>query len=270
MLLADSSSPLSKGTYLGKNEQSFNAEGIIVSKTIYTERVSEEWHSHENHHITFILTGGNREQRKNQELEVVAGTVLNYRSGEKHRNVNTWHPSRNINLEISEDFFRDYGIHPSSFDFLNHREIDAKLVLLKIYEQCRSNLHDSTFSIHSLLLSLLETGDRNIKSGSPPFWLEKVKEMVHDRWNEPLSLSELSEAAGVHPVSVSKFFPRHFHLTLGEYQRKLRLANALTLLRQGSRSLTDVAHYCGFFDQSHFTRTFRQETGLLPKEFRKL
>ncbi|MFV8347795.1 AraC family transcriptional regulator [Flavobacterium sp. ZB4P13] len=37
-----------------------------------------------------------------------------------------------------------------------------------------------------------------------------------------------------------------------------------------SASLTDISFECGFADQSHFIRTFKQQTGFLPKKFQNL
>jgi AraC family transcriptional regulator len=259
---------LGNGTYLGKNEKSFRADGVIISETVYVEPVYEGWHAHENSHISFILAGGNREQRRGGELEALPGNALYYRSGEQHRNLDTRHPSKNINLEISAPFFSQYGLHAHSFDLLPERNGATTLTLLKIYEECRRSHNSSIASIHSLLLSVFETKAK--ASCLPPVWFNTVKQVLHDRWNETVSLTELSQAAGVHPVTISKLFPHYFHCSLGEYLRRLKLEKALLLLRQGNRSLTDIAHYCGFFDQSHFTRTFKQATGFLPKTFQKL
>lgn len=57
---------------------------------------------------------------------------------------------------------------------------------------------------------------------------------------------------------------------LGEYIRRIKTEQALTLIRANQHSLTEIAYLCGFTDQAHFTRTFRHITGLLPKEYRGL
>src|SRR5687768_16851610 len=96
---------LKGGRYLGSNKRSWDANGIFVSETEYHSKVFEGWHYHENSHLTFILQGGNREQRKNREFEAAPGTIVFYAGGELHRNLNTAHPSRNINVEIENGFF---------------------------------------------------------------------------------------------------------------------------------------------------------------------
>jgi AraC family transcriptional regulator len=49
----------------------------------------------------------------------------------------------------------------------------------------------------------------------------------------------------------------------------MRVNRAKELLLQTDRSLLDIAMECGFFDQSHFNKTFRAATNLSPGEYRK-
>jgi len=65
---------------------------------------------------------------------------------------------------------------------------------------------------------------------------------------------------------------RRFRLVAGLSPKRLavitRLQAAFALLDAGAEpSLTDVAHRCGYFDQSHFIRDFRAVTGIPPGRF---
>jgi AraC family transcriptional regulator len=264
---------LENGKYLGKNSRTFHKDGLIISKTTYQEKVFEGWHFHENNHLSFILEGGNREYRRNGDSTVVPGNIMLYRSGEWHRNSNTQHPSQNINLEIEDSFLTHYE---ASFPAGPHNELhtfqaSAPLTAIKVYHDCLAADQHSTLSIHQQLLALLQTGnapqhEKQLFGGRAL----KVAELLHDRWNENISLQDLSIITQLHPVTVSRHFAAYFNCSLGEYMRKIRIGKALFLVRQTDDSLTGIAYQCGFFDQSHFTRTFREQTGFLPKDFRKL
>jgi AraC family transcriptional regulator len=93
---------------------------------------------------------------------------------------------------------------------------------------------------------------------------------MHDRWQETLTLQELAQELQLHPVTISKHFPKYFNCTLGEYMRKVKIEKALTQIRTSPESLTEIAYACGFFDQSHFIKAFKQVTGFLPKAYKKL
>lgn len=50
----------------------------------------------------------------------------------------------------------------------------------------------------------------------------------------------------------------------------MRIERAKTLLAQNDQSICSIALALGFFDQSHFSRTFRRITGLSPSEFARM
>jgi AraC-like DNA-binding protein len=49
---------------------------------------------------------------------------------------------------------------------------------------------------------------------------------------------------------------------------ELRLERAKKLLLSGMR-VSKTADECGFYSEAQFSRIFRRETGLSPREFRK-
>jgi transcriptional regulator GlxA family with amidase domain len=50
---------------------------------------------------------------------------------------------------------------------------------------------------------------------------------------------------------------------------KTRIDAASAMLRSSSKSVADVAHACGYFDQSAFTRVFRRTVGVTPQQYRE-
>ncbi|MBW8683925.1 helix-turn-helix transcriptional regulator [Chitinophaga rhizophila] len=284
---------LENGEYLGKNSQTFYADGLIISKTVYREKVFEGWHYHQNNHLSFILNGGNREYRHHTDKIILPGNIVLYHSGEWHRNCHTQHPSHNINLEIEDRFLQQYEacfnrshiafkpLHTlqeltSGITAISQRnrltQTNAWLTAIRIYHDCKAgDIHTAT-SVHLQLLSLLQAATGKPKEEKYLFGgnTEKIIELLHDRWNESVSLQELSSVSGLHPVTVSRHFAAYFDCSLGEYMRRIRIQKALFLVRQPDISLTDIAYRCGFFDQSHFIRAFKTQTGFLPGAFRKL
>ena len=259
---------LKSGEFLGQKSRHWKADGVLVSEIAYPAKVFEGWHYHENHHISFIIKGGNREQRKKAEREILPSMLVSYQSGELHRNYNTDRQSKNINLEIEEDFLIRYGVNAELLNFTGSSYAHAKFTLLKIYKECLAADPLFTTALHSLLLGLWKGGDSS--TGPMPKWVTLLRELLNDHWNENISLEELARIVQVHPVTISKFFPRYFHCTLGEYIRQLRIQKAIQLVHTTDQSLTSIACHCGFFDQSHFIRVFKESTGFLPGAYKKL
>jgi AraC family transcriptional regulator len=106
-------------------------------------------------------------------------------------------------------------------------------------------------------------------SSYAPVWLQKAREILSTRFTEPLTIEQVAGIVRVHPVHLAQMFRKHYHCTAGAYIRKLRVEFAVRQLAGTDLPLVDIALAAGFCDQSHFTKTFRQYTGLVPSQFRK-
>jgi AraC family transcriptional regulator len=261
---------LATGKFLGVNKHSYDAGEVVISETEYHRKVFEGWHAHENNHITFIVRGGTREQRKNKEFDALPGKIIFYRGGERHRNLNTLHPSKNINLEIKDAFFLRHQLNPSAFTPSLFRRPDMKLLLVRIYNECKNNDAQSSAAIHALVLELLASFLEEGAEEKFPRWAVLLREIINDRWSETHSLTELSNLLQVHPVTISKNFSKYFGCSFGEYLRKVKVEKAISMIQKPHDSLTEIAYLCGFADQSHFIRTFKIVTGFRPNEYKKI
>jgi AraC-like DNA-binding protein len=67
---------------------------------------------------------------------------------------------------------------------------------------------------------------------------------------------------------LARLTKRLFDLTPGQWITKSRIAAASRMLCETERSVADIAHACGFYDHSAFTRAFRSATGITPTKFR--
>ena len=48
-------------------------------------------------------------------------------------------------------------------------------------------------------------------------WLKKVREILHDRYREPVALRNLAEEAGVHPVHLARAFRKQYGCCIGDF-----------------------------------------------------
>jgi len=85
----------------------------------------------------------------------------------------------------------------------------------------------------------------------------------------PVSAAELAREVGVHRVHLARVFRAHLGCSIGDYHRRRRVAWAANELRHGEASLSDIALRAGFADQSHFSRVFKQWTGVTPRAWRE-
>jgi AraC-like DNA-binding protein len=111
---------------------------------------------------------------------------------------------------------------------------------------------------------------KQAKGKAMPSWAKELKELIQDHIDTSLSLKEISKDLHINPSYLSRQFSKHFdNLSFGEYIRKQRIERAIELMSNPAYTLTDIAYYTGFSDQSHFTRIFKKHTGTSPSEYRK-
>lgn len=78
-----------------------------------------------------------------------------------------------------------------------------------------------------------------------------------------VSIDSLAARAGTSLRQLERQFQDDVGLTPKTFSRIVRLQSALRRVRQG-RPLTDVALACGFYDQAHMTREFRELASMSP------
>lgn len=257
------------GAYAGQKVKAIHFGPVITTETVFPDGLSSQWHYHSNPHFSHILSGGSKEVRKNGSQLQAAGTGLYYYPGIAHRNLDYRAGTRIFNIELEPAFFEQYGFQAPTAAFMEKDSMELNAAgLVKLLKEHYRHDADSPIAIHQLCIQLMQTGAPGEKYF--PEWTEKIKTVLHDQWDAPLTLDMLAEQLQLHPVTISKHFSRYFHCNLGEYRRRLKVERALSLIRTTPLSLTEIAYSCGFADQAHFTKTFYQVTGLLPGQYKKL
>jgi transcriptional regulator GlxA family with amidase domain len=84
-----------------------------------------------------------------------------------------------------------------------------------------------------------------------------------------ISLAEVARAAGMSNFHFCRRFKASTGLRFWEYLARRRIAKAKELLRDTSRTVTDVFREMGFKNMTHFGRVFKKLEGKLPSEFRR-
>lgn len=98
----------------------------------------------------------------------------------------------------------------------------------------------------------------------------RVELYLNNHLTDPnLDLTRLADAAYVSPSSLGRAFRDVHDTTPWRFVMRRRIDHAKTLLTDTDRSLTDIALDTGFYDQAHFSRTFKRFTGTTPSAFRE-
>jgi len=82
------------------------------------------------------------------------------------------------------------------------------------------------------------------------------------------SLSSLARRVGINRNKLAVGFKHLFGVTVGEFDRQMRLAHARTLLERKGLSVGHVANLAGYADPGSFSKAFKLAFGVLPSEIR--
>lgn len=58
-------------------------------------------------------------------------------------------------------------------------------------------------------------------------------------------------------------------MTVFQYMKQYRINKSIDLLLQSDLSIINIAMQCGFDNLSYYIRTFKELTGLTPKQYRR-
>jgi len=96
--------------------------------------------------------------------------------------------------------------------------------------------------------------------------MERVLQHIHEHAGQPLTLTELSELAGLSIWRFATVFRQQVGISPHRYICRLRVEKAQALIREGVPAAT-AASEAGFYDQSHLSRHFKTICGMTPGQY---
>jgi AraC-like DNA-binding protein len=98
--------------------------------------------------------------------------------------------------------------------------------------------------------------------------VRKVLNTVEFNLQKPFSLGALAEQYHIDPSNLAHQFKREVGVSITHYINFRRLELAKSLLGSGLY-IQEIAEQCGFLDVNYFTRLFKRQFGIAPRECRK-
>ena len=150
----------------------------------------------------------------------------------------------------------------------------AENLFLKLWNQYRIPRTSSNVEMLSILYSIyaIIINARNADYIQPHQRnkIQELKEYIDLNYSDPnLSVSSLSEMAGMSEVYFRKLFGKKYGQTPSKYILSTRLRKARELMKYPFITLADIAEQCGFSSQQYFCRIFKENLGITPTEYSK-
>ena len=242
--------------------------GLTFSSLRYEPRVTLDWHVHPAAYVSFVETGSYTERLGRLTRQCDASTLLLHAAGERHANVFHERAVRLLRVEAIDSPLLDLapGVTASQGD----RGRAPGMLCRRMLHELHAPDDVTPLALHGFALELVAVLTRASAAHHRrgPRWLERVDDLLQERFPESLALIAIAASVGVHPVHLARTYRQHRGRTIGERIRELRIEYACHLLATTCQTIAEVAQGCGFADQSHLARLMRRRLGLSPTQYR--
>lgn len=249
-----------------------HSSGLSFSETRYVAGLRMPAHQHGPAAFSFVLEGGYTETLGPRERDCKPMTSVLHPQCESHSVVFHQFDVRIFRVEFGYAWRGRMGDYLPAFD--EPAESSGGLLAflaMRLYSEIGRRDQWSALAIDGLALEIVAELGRmadRLRQASRHHWLEEVREILSSRFTEPPSLAELGESVGVHPVHLAREFRKRFGCATGDYVRRLRIEQACAALTASDAPINEIALAAGFYDQSHFSNTFKKITGMTPATWR--
>ena len=262
------------GQSYGEVLNSYENSTLILSESAYLPETVIDKHSHSHAYFCILLRGTYIERYGKHHRECKRSTLVFHPPNEAHSTHFLNEGGHLFRFEIKPSLF--HRMSECSNAFSEPVEFDGGLpaqLAARLYREFRETDEVSSLVIEGLALEVSSYVARTRKDQrfkDPPIWLQHARDLINEEFSNKLSLDQIANSAGVHPLHLVRVFHKFEGCTIGEYIRKVRVEFAAHQLSNSDISLAELALACGFCDQAHFSKTFKLFTGMTPSQYRSV
>ncbi|HWW60022.1 MAG TPA: AraC family transcriptional regulator [Thermoanaerobaculia bacterium] len=246
------------------------SDGVELFEADFDRHVFDR-HIHDAYAIGFTLRGVQRFWCRGARRDSTPGNVIVIHPGEMHDGESG---------AAGGFAYRMFYVSDAAMRNIVNASIDARAPVLedaRLARQldrawCAVRDDPDSLAAEELLqrafgsLAVRHAGHR-VNSSTNSRALLRVREYLHERARERVTLRELAAIASMSRFQLTRQFQKQFGLPLHAYHLHVRLDEAKRRLR-GGEAIANVATDLGFTDQSHLHRRFKGAFGITPGEWK--
>lgn len=262
----------------------------------YDDDLTQEavpWHWHEDLEVAIITEGTGLVTAGSQKYTIGPGDGFFINAGVLHScwdldhcrlHSLVFHP-RLVGGSLDSVFYQNYVLPLTKNQaaeglFLQQAipwQKDILNAIVSAWQTCAAEAPGFEFHVRAALSEAVFLLCRNLPTDTQPQdgktlrSSERIKEMlqfIHDNFSEELSVAQIARSAAVSESECLRCFRAAIGTTPIRYVKQYRIQRAAQLLTATRERICDIAARCGFQDMSYFTKTFREQKGCTPKEYR--
>lgn len=120
-------------------------------------------------------------------------------------------------------------------------------------------------SLMGILFTNMDFADNTNTSYSS---FQKIISYCSNNYKSEISVQSMAKALHISPSHISHIFSNKFNTSFSEYINMLRLIDAERLLKNTSKTVTEIAFESGFESIRTFNRVFKNHFGVTPVQYR--
>lgn len=154
------------------------------------------------------------------------------------------------------------NVHPVHLDEMSRR------MAIKIENMTSPNQDKD---IHrEILKKYCNMVQRNSTTGYSPTMQRVVNHILQSLTSTELTLQSTADSLGLNKSYLATLFKKETGKTFTEFVNHRRLDHAIFLLNSSDLQIQEIASLCGISDVAYFTRIFKKEKQMTPKQYRKM
>lgn len=125
--------------------------------------------------------------------------------------------------------------------------------------------------LEGILWEVVDELEKNFlpSEDSPKRTVSLVEQYIQEHYKEPLSLDVLAERVFRTPHYLSSIFVQEKGIGINKYIKNVRMEKAKELLKETNMKISDICEQIGYGSVSYFCRSFRNEYGVTPEQYRR-
>ncbi|OGV46988.1 MAG: hypothetical protein A2017_02140 [Lentisphaerae bacterium GWF2_44_16] len=248
-------------------------ELVIVAKGKGVHFTEKEEYQINVGDVFFIKPGEYHGYRDTDKLEIINVLYFSEKAGLPLKNLKGSAGYR-VLFELEPAMRKKEGFK-SKLNLSLDELMKAESIVKKINEELKSDPPCGFFLAASYLMQLIAVLSRLYEKipdthSLPLMRLGNLLSYLENNYRKKISLDDLVKRFHISKSTLIRAFRKISGTTPLDYLLKIRIAKASELLKNPDVNITEAALSSGFSDTNYFSRQFKKNTGMSPRDFRKL
>jgi len=249
-----------------------------------------DWHFHNEFELLMLKEGEKIYYTNNETVMLKKGDIVfvNQRTPHKTKSLSG---SKSILFQFNNEFSVDVpNLYKFALSLFNNTKNPIVLFKDKTFineqlKECFRKIRNENSKkdkahgmyIRAYVLEILSCLYRNDIIDEPSSLLHMktisrllpVFEYVDSNYQEQINLDDISNILNIDKAHFCRLFKKATHTTFLEYLNFVRVCSAEYLLRETTKSVSEIAFETGFLSSAYFAKVFKKFNHFTPSEYRK-